>query len=92
VKTVTRIGLVFCFSLFLGLALAPQGQAEEFYAYKDPHGNLVISNKLPPTGSIVLKRYELPEANDPQIQQRHEGSDTQLNGKSEDRAKPSQNK
>ena len=67
-------------------------QAEEFYAYKDPHGNLVISNKLPPTGIIVLKRYELPQATDPQVQQPQEGSDTQQNAHSEDSAKPSKNK
>ena len=91
-KNVTTIGLLFGFFLFLGLGLATPGQAEEFYAYKDPHGNLVISNKLPPTGSVVLKRYELPQATDSQVQQSQEGSDTKLNGHSEDSAKPSKNK
>ena len=91
-KNITTIGLLFGFSLFLGLGLATPGHAEEFYAYKDPHGNLVISNKLPPTGSIVLKRYELPQATDPQVQQPQEGSDTQLNGPSEGSAKPTKNK
>lgn len=91
-KTVTIIRLVFCLSLFLGLALATQGQAEEYYTYKDPHGNLVISNKTPPPGSNVLKMQNLPEATDPQVQQPHEGSDTQLNGHSEDSAQPSKNK
>jgi hypothetical protein len=84
--------LVFGFSLFLGLALSTQGQAEEHYIYKDPHGNLVISNKLPPTGSIVLKRHELPEATDPQVQQSQESSDTPLNGPSEGSAKPSKSR
>jgi hypothetical protein len=92
VKILTTFGLVFCFYLFLGLALATQGQAEEYYRYKDPHGNLVISNKLPPTGSIVLKRYELPAATDPQVQPPHEASDAQLNEKSEGSAKPANNK
>jgi hypothetical protein len=91
-KNVTSIGLVFCFYLFWGLAVATQGQAEEYYTYKDPHGNLVISNKLPPTGSIVLKRQELPEAADPQVQQTQEGSNTQLNGPSEGSATPPKNK
>jgi hypothetical protein len=91
VKNVTTIGLVFGFFLFLGLALATRSQAEEYYTYKDPHGNLVISNKLPPTGSIVLKRYELPQA-DPQVQPSQETSDTKLNGESEGSAKPSKNK
>jgi hypothetical protein len=92
VKTITTIALVFSFSLFLGLALATQGQAEEHYIYKDPHGNLVISNKLPPTGSIVLKRHELPEATDLQVQQSQESSDTPLNGPSEGSAKPSKSR
>ena len=91
-KNVTTIGLLFGFSLFLGLGLATRGQAEEFYAYKDPHGNLVISNKLPPSGSIVLKKYDLPQATDPQVEQPHEGGDTQLNGHSEGSARPSKNK
>jgi hypothetical protein len=92
VKTVTRIGLGFCFSLFLGLAITTEGRAEEYYVYKDPHGNLVISNKVPPTGSTVLKRQELPEATGPQVQQPHEGGDTKLNGHSEGSAKSSKNK
>ena len=91
-KNITTIGLLFGFSLFLGLGLATPGHAEEFYAYKDQHGNLVISNKLPPTGSIVLKRYDLPQPADPKVQQPQEGSDTLLNGYSEDPAKPSKNK
>lgn len=82
-KTFRIFRLGFCLSLFLGLALATQGHAEEFYTYKDPHGNLVISNKLPPTGSIVLRRQELPE-----VQQPQEGNATPLNGQSERSAKP----
>jgi Domain of unknown function (DUF4124) len=92
VKTFTTFGLGFCLSLLLGLALAPQGQAKEYYTYKDPRGDLVISNKVPPTGSIVLKRHELPEATDSQVQQPQEGGDTQINGQSEGSDKPSKNK
>jgi hypothetical protein len=91
-KNVTTIGLLFGFSLFLGLGLPSRGQAEEFYAYKDPHGNLVISNKLPPTGSIVLKRHDLPQASDLKVQLPHEGGNAQLNVHSEDPAKASKNK
>jgi hypothetical protein len=92
VKTIIAIALVISFSLFLDLTLATQGQAEEYYTYKDPHGNLVISNKLPPTGSIILKRYEMPAVTDAQVQQPHEGSDTQLIRRSEGSAKPSKGK
>jgi Domain of unknown function (DUF4124) len=91
-KNFTTFGLGFCVSVFFGLALAAPGQAEEYYTYKDPHGTLVISNKTPPTGSIVVKRHELPEATDSQTQQPHEGSGTQLNKPSEGSPKPSETK
>jgi hypothetical protein len=92
VKTITAIALVPSFSLFLGLALATQGQAEEHYIYKDPDGKLVISNKTPPPGSSVLKKQDLPEATEPQVQQRQESGDTPLNGHSEVSGKPSRDK
>jgi Domain of unknown function (DUF4124) len=94
VKRITIIGLVFCFYVFLGFAFAAQCQAEEYYTYKDPNGTLVISNKMPPSGSIVLKRHELPDTPDAQTQaqQSQEGGDTQLNENAERSAKPSKDK
>jgi hypothetical protein len=59
VKTFATFRLGFCLSLFLGLALATQGQAEEHYIYQNPHGKLVISNQSPPAGSVVLKKLEV---------------------------------
>jgi hypothetical protein len=87
VKTITKFGMVFGLFAFLGLALAAQGSAEEFYTYRDPQGNLVISNKPPPPGSKVLKKQNLPEATDGQ--ESPEGSDAQPNGRPEGSAKPS---
>jgi hypothetical protein len=92
VKTINTIALVFLFSLFLGLALATQGQAEEHYIYKGPRGNLVISNQAPRTGSNVLRKLKLTEATDPQRQQPQEGSEPQLYGRSEGSPTPSKNK
>jgi hypothetical protein len=92
VKTFTTIRLGFYFSVFLGLALATQGQAEEHYIYQNPHGKLVISNQPPPPGSNVLRKLDLPEPADPQAQQPREGNDAQLNGRSEGSAKPSKTK
>jgi hypothetical protein len=86
VKTITKFGLVFGLFVFLGLALAAQGRAEEFYTYRDPHGNLVISNKPPPPGSKILKRQNLHEATDAEPA---EGGDAQPNGRPEGSAKPS---
>ena len=89
VKTATIFGLVFC---VLGFALATQGQAAEYYSYRGPDGRLVISNRPPPPRSLVLRKLELPESADPQVQQPHEGGDTQLNGHYQHPAKPSKNK
>jgi hypothetical protein len=79
--------LAFCFALFLGLAVVTQGQAEEYYIYHDPNGELVISNKPPPPGSKIIKQQNLPEVTDgeaPQAQQH--------DGQTEASPKPSKNK
>jgi len=40
---------------FLGLAVVPQGQAEEYYIYQGPNGELVISLQPEPTfGALSL--------------------------------------
>jgi two-component system, cell cycle response regulator DivK len=49
-----KIQLAFCLSLFLGLAVVTQGQAENYYIYQAPNGELIISNKQPPPGSKIL--------------------------------------
>src|SRR5262249_33690579 len=46
----TALKLAFCLALCLGLAVVTQGQAEDYYFYKGPKGELVISNKEPPPG------------------------------------------
>jgi hypothetical protein len=74
-------------SLFLGLAVATQGQTEEYYVYQTPNGTLVISNKEPPPGSRILKQLNLPE--DPQAQ---EPGKPQPNGPTESSPKPSKDK
>jgi len=57
----TTLHLAFCFALFLGLAVVPQGRAEDYYIYHDPHGNLGISNKKPPLESKIIRQRDLPE-------------------------------
>src|SRR5262244_3862954 len=52
----TALKLAFCLALFLALAVVTQGQAEDYYFYKGPKGELVISNKEPPPGSQIIKR------------------------------------
>jgi hypothetical protein len=37
-------------SLLLGLSAVTQGQGEDYYIYQTPNGELVISNKQPPSG------------------------------------------
>ena len=55
------LNLALCFALFFALAVVTQGQAEDYYFYQGPSGELVISNKEPPPGSKIIKR--LPGAN-----------------------------
>jgi len=64
VKITTTV-LIFAF-LFFSTA---QGQAEGHYIYKDAQGRLVISNQLPPPGSTVLRKIDLPAFREPQMQQ-----------------------
>jgi hypothetical protein len=56
--------LAICLSLFLGIASAAHGLAEEYYTYHDPDGKLVISNKKPPPGSKIIKKQDLPDLAD----------------------------
>ena len=84
------MNLAFCFALFLGLAVVTQGQAEEYYIYQGPNGELVISNKQPPPGSKVIK--QLPEVTDREVQQAQEPGKTPPNGQTESSPKSSKNK
>jgi hypothetical protein len=74
-------------SLFLGLAVVPQAQAEDYYVYQTPNGGLVITNKQPPPGSKIIKQLDLPE--DPQAQ---EIAKPQPNVQPEGTSKPSKSK
>jgi hypothetical protein len=82
------LNLAFCSALFLGLALVTQGQAEEYYFYEGPNGELVISNKEPPPGSKIIKR--LPSVTDREVPQAQaqEPRKTPPNGQTEGSLKP----
>jgi hypothetical protein len=41
-------------ALFVGFALVTESQAEDYYFYEGPKGELVISNKKPPPGSKII--------------------------------------
>jgi hypothetical protein len=73
-------------SLFLGLAVVTQAQAEDYYLYQTPDGALVISNKEPPPGSKIIKQLNLPE--DPQAEE----AGKEPNGQTVGSPKPSKNK
>ena len=62
--------LIFA-SLFF---LLTHGHAEEHYIYKDPQGGLVLSNQKPPAGSTILRKLDLPEFRDAQMQQVQESN------------------
>jgi len=88
----TTLNLAFSFALFLGLAVATPGQAEEYYIYQDPNGELVISNKQPPPGSKIIKQQNLPEVTDSQVPQGQQRNNPQPNGQTEGSPKPSKTK
>ena len=63
-KIITTAALIFTFLFFL----APYGQSEDHYIYKDAQGKLVISNQQPPPGSNILRKFDLPEFREGQMQ------------------------
>ena len=79
-------------SLFLGLVVVTQGQAEEHYIYQDPDGKLVISNKQPPPGSKIIKQQNLPGVTDSEVPQAQEPVKPQPNVQTEGSPKPSNKK
>jgi hypothetical protein len=74
VKITTTAALI-CGSLFF---LTTLGQAEEHYIYKDPEGGLAISNQKSPAGSTILRKLDLPEFRETQMQQVQESSNRQV--------------
>jgi hypothetical protein len=70
-------------ALFVGLAVVTQGQAEDYYIYQGPNGELVISNKEPPPGSKIIK--QLPGPTDREVPQAQEPDKPQPNGQTESR-------
>jgi hypothetical protein len=84
------LNLAFCFTLFLGLAVVTQGQAEDYYIYQGPNGELVISNKEPPPGSKIIK--QLPGVTDREVPQAQEPGKLHPNVHTEGSPKPSNNK
>jgi hypothetical protein len=82
------LNLAFCCALFLGLAVATQGRADEHYIYQDPDGNLVISNKEPPPGSKIIKQQTLPGLTDSEVPQAQEPGKPQPKIQTEGSPKP----
>jgi hypothetical protein len=86
--------LVTCFYVFSASALVPHGHAAEYaeyYIYKDPYGRLVISNKLPPDRSSILKKHHLREPAE-EVPQPQETADPQPNGGRETSPQPQKSK
>jgi two-component system, cell cycle response regulator DivK len=85
----TTLNRAFCFAVFLGLAVVTQAQADEYYIYQGPNGELVVSNKQPPPGSKIIKQQNLPEAAQAQIPSKPQPNP---NVQTEGSPKPSNNK
>jgi hypothetical protein len=86
----TTLNLASCFALFLGLAVVTPGEAEDYYIYQTPNGELVISNKEPPPGIKIIK--QLPGVTDKEVPQAQEPGKTQPNVQIEGSPKPTKNK
>jgi hypothetical protein len=86
VKSIDATLIAVC----LGFALVTESQAEDYYFYKGPKGELVISNKEPPPGSKIIK--QLPGVTDREISQAQEPGKPQPNGQTEGSPKPSKSK
>lgn len=87
-KIITTAALIFTFLFFL----TAYSQSEDHYIYKDAQGKLVISNQPPPPGSNILRKFDLPEFREAQIQPVQEISSMRTTGKLESPAKPEQKK
>jgi hypothetical protein len=77
-------------SLFLGLAVVPQAQAEEYYIYQTPNGALVISNNEPPPGSKIIRQHSWPD--EKEVAQAQEPGKAQPNLQPEGSPQPSKKK
>ena len=84
------MNLAFCFALLLGLAVVTPGEAEDYYIYQAPNGELVISNKEPPPGNKIIK--QLPVVTDREVPPAQEPGKPQPNVHTEGSPKPSKNK
>ena len=82
-KITTIVALLFAFLVFF----AAQGQAEEYFIYEDAQGKWVISNKQPPAGSNILRKIDMPEYRDTQMQQVQESTRARSTGKLEGSSK-----
>lgn len=87
-KITTIAALIFA-SLF---CLPAHGQAEVHYIYKDAQGKLVISNQQPPAGSNILRKLDLPEFREAQMQQVQESSSARSTSRLEGLPKQEQKK
>jgi len=67
-----------------------QGQADDYYFYEGPKGELVISNKEPPPGTKIIKR--LPSVTNREAPQDQEPGKTMPKVKTESSPKPTKNK
>ena len=66
--------LMFVFASLLVSLPVQQGNAAEYYIYRDPIGRLVISNQKPPLGSQIIRQRDFPETTDSQVPQTNAGN------------------
>jgi hypothetical protein len=73
----TTLILILAFTSLLLSVPVQQGNAAEYYIYRDSRGALVISNQKPPPGSQIIRQRDFPEAPDSQVPQTNAGNNSQ---------------
>src|SRR5262249_14766499 len=63
----TILQIVFSSSYFFAMTLIGHAYAGDYFTYQDHDGRLVISNKVPPPGSKIIKKETLPEVTKQEI-------------------------
>ena len=67
INAAVTLKLIFPLCCFMALVMIKNADAGEYFTYRDPQGNLILSNSIPPAGSQIIKRETLPEVSDQKI-------------------------
>jgi hypothetical protein len=67
INAFATLKVIFSLCWLIVLGMIHNSDAGEYFIYRDPKGNLALSNSAPPAGSHIIKQEALPEVTDQQI-------------------------